>query len=70
MNIGCDDEAVCKITPRLNTIPHEEIKPSLRPTESANGAASSAPKKVPADRMDTMSDSWDPVISSRPLVAK
>ena len=43
--------AVWKATPREKT-KHAKIKPSLRPTPSATGAASNAPKKVPAERID------------------
>ena len=59
MNKGCRVAAVCRITPRLKTRPAETINPSLRPRRSPNGAAKSAPKNVPADRMETMSESSD-----------
>ena len=46
-------DAVCKMTPKQKT-KVETIKPKRRPTVSANGAAPRAPKKVPAERMDTI----------------
>lgn len=38
-----------------------------RPRRSANGAADKAPKKVPAERMETMVDDWVEVISNWPF---
>ncbi len=48
--------AVCSTTPKLKT-QVEIIKPGRRPTESAKKGEARAPKKVPAERMDTMADS-------------
>lgn len=48
---------VCRITPRLKTIAQELMIPHRRPRLSANGAANRAPKKVPAERIETMRDS-------------
>ena len=45
--------AVWKATPRQNTA-HEKMTPSLRPIPSATGAARSAPKNVPAERIDLL----------------
>jgi hypothetical protein len=41
----------------------EAIKPIRRPIASATGAAASAPKKVPAERMETIVADWDAVTS-------
>jgi hypothetical protein len=57
MNIGRSVEAVCKMRPRLKTSPAEAIRPHLRPIISAIGAARRAPKKVPADKIDTIKES-------------
>jgi hypothetical protein len=57
MNRGCDVDAVCRMTPKLKTKPIAVKRPILRPRISAHGAARSAPKKVPAERIDTMSES-------------
>lgn len=43
----------------------QTTKPSRRPTKSATGAAVNAPKKVPADRIDTISDCCSDVISGK-----
>lgn len=53
MNIGRAVEAVCKITPKVKTIPEEISKAMRRPKKSARGAALSAPKNVPAERIET-----------------
>lgn len=45
------------MTPRLNTTAVEKINPIRRPRRSATGADESAPRNVPKDRMDTISDS-------------
>jgi hypothetical protein len=45
--------AVCRMTPKINTIV-ETMRPKRRPIASATGAAVRAPKKVPADKMETM----------------
>lgn len=62
----CPVEAVCRTTPRLKTTPAANIKPRRRPIQSAIGAARSAPKKVPADKMDTIRDSSALVTPSSP----
>jgi hypothetical protein len=76
-------EAVCRITPRQNTIivtggivrnmrvwdvsiVHVPIKPYLRPKKSAVGAAVRAPKKVPAERIETIMDDCEEVIAGAP----
>jgi hypothetical protein len=56
--MGMAVAAVWRITPRLNT-QVEAIKLHLRPMLSAMRGEARAPKKVPADRMETMADSWD-----------
>ena len=62
MKSGCVVAAVWRMTPRLKTRPAEAIKPQRRPSRSPKGAAVKAPKKVPAERIDTISESWDAVI--------
>jgi hypothetical protein len=62
MNSGCDVEAVCRITPRLNTRPAETMSPIRLPSKSPNGAAVKAPKKVPAERIETIRESWAAVM--------
>jgi hypothetical protein len=57
MNTGCVVETVCKITPRLKTIPDAVNRPQRRPKRSANGAARRAPRNLPPVRIDTMSES-------------
>ena len=42
------------------------IKPYLRPKKSAVGAAVRAPKKVPAERIETIIDDCEDVIAGRP----
>ena len=54
-NRGIAVEAVCRMTPKQNTV-IVIIKAIRRPMKSPNGAANKAPKKVPADRMDTIKD--------------
>jgi hypothetical protein len=56
-NMGNLVAAVCKITPKLNT-QQDAIKAKRRPIRSATGAAPSAPKNVPADKIETTSDVW------------
>jgi hypothetical protein len=59
---GIATEAVCKITPKLNTT-RVTISPRLLPMKSASGAAARAPKNVPADKMETIKDDCPAVIS-------
>lgn len=66
---SCSVLAVCKMTPRLNTKPHATIRPQRRPSRSPKGAAASAPKKVPAERMETMRESSAEVSSPSASVA-
>jgi hypothetical protein len=54
-NRGISVAAVCKTTPKMNTT-EDTIKASRLPSRSAIGAAKSAPKKVPAERIETISD--------------
>ena len=49
---------VCSITPKVKT-PVLNIMAHRRPIVSASGADRRAPKNVPADRIDTISDCWD-----------
>lgn len=44
----------------------ESMRPYFRPSLSAAGAAKSAPKKVPADKMETIRESSEGVIPSLP----
>jgi tetrahydromethanopterin S-methyltransferase subunit F len=57
--------AVCKATPNIKTTV-EAIKPSRRPIASATGAAVSAPKKVPAERIDTIVEDCEAVMLRSP----
>lgn len=57
MKSSCVVEAVCRTTPRLKTRPAEAIKPQRLPSKSPKGAAVRAPKKVPAERMETIKES-------------
>lgn len=57
--------AAWKATPRVKT-PVEAINPHLRPMKSPMGAAPRAPKKVPADKIDTMAEDWLEVIVRLP----
>lgn len=66
-NSGMVVAAVCRITPRINTN-EEAIKPMRRPMASATGAAVSAPKKVPAERIETIVADCDAVTSRWPLL--
>jgi hypothetical protein len=70
MNKGWLVETVCKITPKLKTNPIADMRPILRPRISAHGAARSAPKNVPADRMDTIRESSLAVSFPSACVAK
>jgi hypothetical protein len=63
---GIEDEAVCNITPKQNTT-RLTISASLLPRKSARGAAARAPKKVPADKIDTIREYCAAVISGRPV---
>ena len=54
--------AVCRMTPKINTN-DDRIRPKRRPAQSARGAAPRAPKKVPADRMETIVADCDAVTS-------
>lgn len=65
-NKGIAVEIVCRTTPRLNT-QVEIIKAGRRPKKSASKGEARAPKKVPADRIDTMADSCEVVMSRSPL---
>jgi hypothetical protein len=62
MNRGCDVETVWRMTPKLKTIPADSIRPMRRPRKSPTGEAVRAPKKVPAERIETMRESWAAVI--------
>jgi hypothetical protein len=54
-NNGMAVAAVCRMTPNIKT-QLEAIRLQRRPMRSAMGAAPRAPKKVPAERMDTIAD--------------
>lgn len=60
---------VCSTTPKLKT-QVEIIKAGRRPKESDSRGEARAPKKVPAERMDTMADSWEVVMSRSPLALR
>ena len=53
--IGMCTAAVCKITPNVKT-PVLKIIAQRLPRISARGAEKRAPKKVPAERMETISE--------------
>lgn len=57
--------AVCRMTPRVKTSV-ELMRLHRRPTKSATGAAPRAPKKVPADKMETIVADWDEVTVNWP----
>lgn len=61
------DAAVCSVTPRMKTA-FAAMRPHRRPILSAAGAAKSAPKKVPAERMETIKDFWPAVMSGSPVM--
>lgn len=63
-NNGMAVAAVWRMTPNVKT-PVDAIKPHRRPTISPIGAALRAPKKVPAERMDTIVDFWVEVMLGR-----
>lgn len=65
-NNGMAVEAVWRMTPKQNTRT-VIIKAIRRPIKSPRGAANKAPKKVPADRMDTIREDWADVMSGRPV---
>jgi hypothetical protein len=66
-NRGIEVAAVCKITPKVKT-KEDVIKPIRRPIASATGAAVRAPKKVPAERIETIVADCDAVTSRWPLL--
>jgi hypothetical protein len=57
MNNGWLVDAVWRMTPRLKTIAAEAMRPYFRPRISAVGAARRAPRKVPAERIETIRES-------------
>ena len=67
MNTGIAVDAVCTMTPNVK-IPVLKIMAQRRPSISANGAEKRAPKKVPADRIETISDCWAVVTLGGPSV--
>ena len=54
--------AVCRMTPKIKTN-DDRMRPKRRPAQSARGAAPRAPKKVPADNMETIVADCDAVTS-------
>lgn len=52
-----DVAIVCNTTPTTKT-PLDAISPQRRPMKSPMGAAASEPKKVPAERIDTIAADW------------
>lgn len=65
--MGISTAMVCKTTPRLNT-QVEAARPMRRPMVSARKGDARAPKKVPAERMETMADSCAGETSGLPAV--
>jgi len=61
--------AVCKATPNEKTAT-ATMRDFRRPILSARGAANRAPKKVPALRIDTISEDWVGVIAGKPLPSR
>lgn len=55
---GSATAAVWKMTPRVKTRV-DMMSARRRPILSAKKGEARAPKKVPADRMETMADCWD-----------
>jgi len=51
-------EAVWRMTPTMK-IRQARMMDGRRPIASAREPAASAPKKVPAERMEVMSDFWE-----------
>ena len=68
-NKGREVAAVWKITPRMKT-QDEAISAQRRPIVSAMKGEAKAPKKVPADKMETMADDSDGVTSRWPLESR
>lgn len=60
--------AVCSITPRVKTNV-ELMRLHRRPMKSATGAAPSAPKKVPTERMETIVADWEEFTVSCPCLS-
>ena len=56
-NMGMAVAMVCRMTPKVKTTV-ETMRPSRRPRMSPVGEAVKAPKKVPAERMETISEDW------------
>jgi len=50
---GIAVDAVCRMTPIVKT-KQDKSRPHFLPSRSPAGEAARAPKKVPADRMDTI----------------
>jgi hypothetical protein len=66
VNRGSAVAAVCRMTPKTKTMV-DVIRPHRRPRRSPKGAAVSAPKNVPAERMDTTCADCDGETSRLPL---
>jgi hypothetical protein len=65
-NNGISVAAVCKMTPNMKTM-EDTISDQRRPMRSAIIDEASAPKKVPAERIETISDCCDAVIMGFPF---
>ena len=66
-NRGRAVAAVCMATPAQKMMTARTTDHRL-PRKSAVGAASRAPKNVPADKMETTRDCWDEVMAQTPVV--
>ena len=64
---GIAEAAACIATPAEKMMTARTTD-HLLPRISAEGAARRAPKKVPADKMETMRDCWDEVMAQTPAV--
>ena len=60
-------EATWKATP-IEKMKQEATRPMRRPKISPNGEAVRAPKKVPADKIETISEVWLAVSFGVPIV--
>lgn len=58
VNKGIFEALICSVTPKAKTMV-AIIKEGRRPSLSPTGAANSEPKKVPAERIDTIWDDCD-----------
>lgn len=65
-NMGISVAAVWRMTPKVNTMV-DTIRPRRRPKKSPAGAAVRAPKKVPAESSETISEDCEAVMAGFPV---